>query len=180
MDVFTQFTNALRYKLWDQWHFAYFAHLLDRPVTLPRDPTLTVRRAVPDDLPRIARELTARMRENPGDAQYFVLLGTPGAECFLVEQGGTFVHFTWLFTDLTHAPIMRTPLARWRVRAGDAFIGPLYTRPDARGAWIFPTVLAHVLSLLRERATHRRALVFVHVANPGAVRFYERFGFERI
>lgn len=177
---FRRVLNYARYKLYDQWHFVYFAFPLERELTLSSVPSVALRKATSEDLPKIKQELFLYMEGDEGDKEYFKFLGQEGIECFLVERDGILVNFTWLFTDLTHAPIMRTPLPKKKLRKGDAFIGPIFTRPDVRGLWIFPSVLAHIVDDLKGSKGIYRALVFVYDKNPGAVRFYERLGFERL
>lgn len=172
----------LKYRLYDERHFVYFAFLLDRPFPVfPAQAPLAIRCAGPEDLPRIERELFPYLGDvAEGDKRYFPLIGKEGISCFLAEEDGRLVHYSWLFTDLRHAPIMHTPLDKKKLRGGDVFIGPVFTLPSVRGRWVFPVVLQAIIEYVEQHTVARRVILFVFEKNPGAVAFFSRLGFQRL
>lgn len=171
----------LRSRIFDQWEFVYFYMPVDRSrLTVPDDPAVTIRRAEIADRVRIESELFPCIRESEeNDKRYITLLGTPGVHCFLGEWEGRLVHYCWLFEDAHRSPLLDTSFDRRRISDGDAYIGPAFTSPHARGRWIFPKSLSAILVYLADNTSARRLLLFVHKKNPGAIQFFSRLGFQR-
>lgn len=172
----------IKYRLYDQWKFVYFARSLAEPFPqIANQIPLTVWRADPNDLSRIEVELFPLIEKAmSNDQRYFSLLGLEGVHCFLGEKNGRMVHYSWLFTDLTHAPIMYTHFPKRKLKKGDVFIGPVFTDPQVRGAWIFPYVLSKVMEYAKQQISLKRAVLFVDGRNTGAVAFFKRFGFKMV
>lgn len=171
----------LRRRMLDQQGFVYFYMPMGRShLIVPSDPTVTIRRAEIADRTRIEAELFPFVGESEeNDKRYIALLGTPGVHCFVGEWDGRLVHYCWLFEDARRSPLLDTPFVQRRISDGDAYIGPAFTSPHARGRWIFPQSLSAILAYCAEKTSTRRLLLFVHKKNPGAVQFYTRLGFQR-
>lgn len=178
---YRRYVTFIRSRAREQWEFVYFHMPVKRDcLTVPYDPAVTIRRAEVADRVRIETELFPFVGEKEAnDKRYIALLGTPGVHCFVGEWGGRLVHYCWLFEDVCCSPLLDTPFDRRRIGEGDAYIGPAFTSPHARGRWIFPQSLSAIVSYLDQETSARRLLLFVHKDNPGAVRFFTRLGFQR-
>ncbi len=182
LHFFARVCQFLRYVLYDQRRFEYFALSLTQPFpTMPTQPGIFVRIATPDDRGRIETELFPAVgKDIENDKRYSVFIGSHGVYCFIAEKDRVLVHYSWVFTDLTHAPITATPFKKNRLCPGDVFVGPVFTHPAARGLWIFPFVLGEILHFLRTQPSARRVLVFTDGRNSAAGRFYMRLGFQAL
>lgn len=172
----------VKYYFCDQWRFVYLALPLDYPFpSLPPQKELVVYIATPKDQERVEAEIFPVIEsKEENDKRFFRLLRENGVVCFLAEKSGRLVHYSWVFTNLRHAPIMHTPFNKKHLRASDVFLGPVFTNPSVRGLWIFPTVLGEIIKYLKNRGEVRRVLLFVDRKNQGAVPFFKRLGFEEI
>ena len=168
--------------LGEQSHFVYFVFSLDQPFpNFHLDNVGSVRLADSKDIARIQSELFPFITEDEeNDKRYFKLLGQAGVNCFLAEKEGILVHYTWLFWDARKSPLTDTPFSKTLIREGDAYVGPAFTSPLARGTWIYPHVLMNLLSFAKETAKQKRIILFVNGKNPSAINFFTRLGFKRL
>jgi GNAT superfamily N-acetyltransferase len=136
---------------------------------------------MPHDAERIVREIFPLIGEQEAnDKRYVALLGNPGIQCFLGEDGGMLAHYCWVFERALASPLVRTPFNREILTEHDAYIGPAFTTPSARGKWLFPCAIAAALTYLRLETEATRAILCVHRDNPGGVAFFRRLGFQII
>ncbi len=167
------------YHLRDKWHFVYLRFSLDTPIYSLEDASITIRRATPGDRKRIETDLFPHLiGAQSADREYFDGLGESGPQCFLAESNGRFVHYSWVFADVFRSPMTRLPFDQSRFRSGDAYVGPVFTSPDARGM-TYLHVLPKILHYLKDNGL-RRVWVLVDGRNPSAVSFYKRIGFAQL
>ncbi len=169
--------NFGTYHFHDKWQFVYLEFDLDNTIYEVEDTTLTVRRAKTADRDRIKADIFPHLREEDAyDRKYFGLLGADDPQCFLGEADGSIIHYSWVFSDVFDSPMTGVPFDSSRLRKADSYIGPVFTRPDARGM-TYLYVLPVILRYLKDQ-DKRRTLVLVDGRNPAAVKFYTRLGFK--
>jgi ribosomal protein S18 acetylase RimI-like enzyme len=173
--------SNIAYHLSNKWRFVYFEISLEHEgFSFNGNETITVRIATLDDLGRIKAEIFPLLdAELSYDVRYFESLSQPTIKCFLAEAGGKLVHYSWVFTDAFSSPLMDTPFDKSKLTTADAYIGPIFTSPAARG-FIYLHVLPDILGYLKENSGAKRALLLVDGRNPAAVSFYKRLGFKEI
>jgi GNAT superfamily N-acetyltransferase len=171
----------LNYHLISKWHFVYIEFPLQRPIfSFDVKEPLLVRIATPDDMDRIKAEIFPALEGDLSyDKRYFRSLDQPDIKCFLAEKDGKLVHYSWVFMDASSSLLMDVPFDKRNLRQGDAFIGPVFTTPTARGL-VYLHVLSVILHYLQSNECARRALGFVDGRNTAAVSFYKRLGFTEI
>ena len=169
------------YHVDSKWHFVYLQFPLSNEFSrIPASSAVSVRIAQPADMPKITDELFPVMTgEQTEETKYFDLVGHPDVRCFMAEKEGRLVHYSWVFLDAGSSPLMDTPFDGRLVCSGDAYIGPIFTAPEARG-FIYPQVLSNIVRFLKEDPAVRRIVVLVQGKNPAAVSFYKRIGFFEI
>lgn len=133
------------------------------------------------DRSRIAAELFPTLVGDLAyDRRYFDALGEDDdVQCFLAESDGKIIHYSWVFLDARNSPLVRVPFDRKVLLEGDAYIGPVFTSPDARGL-VYLQVLSQILQSLKDGGRIRRLLLMVDGRRPAAVAFYRRLGFKQI
>lgn len=171
-----------KHLLGTEAHFTYFVFSLDRPFPNFNLESLGhVYVAGQNDRARIQLEIVPFISDDEeNDKRYFKLLGQPGVSCFLAEKAGVLIHYTWLFWDAMQSPLSATHFPKELIQEGDGYVGPAFTSPSARGTWIYPHVLAKVLSFAKETAKRKRVILFVNGKNPSSVNFFERLGFQKL
>jgi len=169
------------YHVDSKWHFVYLQFPLSNEFSrIPASSAVSVRIAEPADMPKIKDELFPVMTgEQTEETKYFDLVGHPDVRCFMAEKEGRLVHYSWVFLDAGSSPLVDTPFDGRLVCGGDAYIGPIFTAPGARG-FIYPQVLSNIVRFLKEDPAVRRIVVLVQGKNPAAVSFYKRIGFSEI
>ena len=179
--VFRTIVGYAAYHLSNKWRFVYFEYQLEQETfSFKGDKTITVRVATLDDLERIKAEIFPLLdAELAYDIRYFESLSLPKIKCFVAETGGKLVHYSWVFTDAFSSPLMDTPFDKSKLTTDDAYIGPIFTSPGARG-FIYMHVLPDILSYLKENSRAKRALLLVDGRNPAAVSFNKRLGYKEI
>ncbi|OGL68013.1 hypothetical protein A3B21_00175 [Candidatus Uhrbacteria bacterium RIFCSPLOWO2_01_FULL_47_24] len=167
-----------RYHLFEERHLVCFAYLLDRPlVQFPISDLLEIHIATPADYKQITRDLfPVLIKEHEYDKRYFLRLGDPRAQCFIAQREGKIIHYTWFFHDATTSPFRKIWSQRRKAKKGDAYIGPVFTHPSARGTLVYSSVLVRILEYARQQGC-KRLLLVIDGRRPSAVRFYERFNF---
>ena len=181
-EVLEQLSKYALYNLKSQWEFVYFELPLDEAtlsITM-REP-LVIRPAVRNDIKRIESNIYPFLDANEeNDKRYFSLIGKEGVKCFVAEKDDRLVHYCWVFERVLESPLMNTPFDKKKVRGRDVYLGPAFTSPHARGAWIFPYSLSKIFEYLKNETDAARVILFVHKDTPGAVIFYKRLGFREI
>lgn len=179
--VFRTVAGYAAYHLSNKWRFVYFEYYLEQEVfSFKADANITVRVATLDDLVRIKAEIFPLLdAELAYDIRYFELINQPMTNCFLAETGGRLVHYSWVFTDALSSPLMDTPFDKSQLTTDDAYIGPIFTSPAARG-FIYLHVLPVIVGYLKENSRVKRILLLVDGKNPAAASFYKRLGFKEI
>lgn len=170
-------TRYVRYHLFDKWHFVYFEFALAGATpTFPRPEGLTARVATRADRERIVRDLFPELvGELEYDRRYFEAIDAdPGFKCYVAESDGRIVHYSWVRLDAAESPLASLPFGP--LRPGDAYIGPVFTSPRARGM-VYLFVLGDILRDLKA-AGKGRLLLMVDGRRPSAVGFYRRLGFK--
>jgi ribosomal protein S18 acetylase RimI-like enzyme len=179
--VFRTVAGYAAYHLKNKWRFVYFEyHLEQGTFSFKGNETITVRIAAPEDLGRIKSEIFPLLDAATSyDIRYFELIDQPMTNCFLAETGGRLVHYSWVFTDALSSPLMDTPFDKSKLTNDDAYIGPIFTSPAARGL-IYLHVLPVIVGYLQENSRVKRILLLVDGTNPAAASFYKRLGFKEI
>ena len=165
------------YHLRDKWHFVYLEFPLSGEIASLDSPEIDVWQAKPSDIDRIRTDVFPHLAGDLAyEKRYFDRLGEADVHCFIAESAGAIVHYSWVFTDIFDSPMMDVPFDRRCLAAGDAYVGPVFTVPGARGM-TYLSVLPKLLEYLRDRGS-ARALVLVDGRTPAAVAFYKRLGFR--
>ncbi|MDP3244344.1 MAG: GNAT family N-acetyltransferase [bacterium] len=179
---FNKFCGFVLDKVYRQKQFIFFEFSLEQPSfsITPLEP-INVKIANFDDKNKIESEIFPWLKdEQDYDKRYFSLLEQPGIRCFLAEKDGKLVHYSWVFDEAKNSPLMDTIFDRNKLREGDAYMGPVFTSPEARGVWIYPYVLTKIMIFLKESTDVKRLILFVYGKNPAAVNFFMRLGFRRL
>jgi hypothetical protein len=164
------------YNLRDKWHFVYLEFELTSRIPSIDNPGVQVSRAMPADIDRIRADIFPYLDgEQVYEKRYFDRLGESDVHCFIAESAGAIVHYSWVFTNIFDSPMMDVPFDRCRLSTGDAYVGPVFTVPGARGM-TYLSVLPKLLEFIRDGGS-ARALVLVDGRTPAAVAFYKRLGF---
>ena len=173
--------RSAAYHWRDKWEFHYLEFSLDaRLATFPQKEPLTVRVATADDVVRLEAEIFSRPDGPDGyDRTYLPLIGTANVRCYLAERAGTIVHYSWVFLDAATSPLSEVPFDPARIRAGDVYVGPVYTDSSARG-FIYLYVLGRIVEDLRQAGVATRVIVLVAGGREAAVNFYKKMGFREI
>ncbi|MDA0733974.1 MAG: GNAT family N-acetyltransferase [Chloroflexi bacterium] len=173
--------SNLAFHLSSKWHFVYFAFSLEEqtPCFNTKGP-ISVRIATSEDIARIESDIFPALEaEMQYEKRYFRLISEPKIKCFLAEQDGKLVHYSWVFLDASHSLLAEVPFNQKKLTSNDAFIGPVFTNQSARGL-VYLHVLSAILDYLKNNAGASRAIVFFDGKNPAAASFYKRLGFKEI
>lgn len=166
------------YHARDKWEFSYIEFPLDgRLAEFPRPEGLDVRVATRADATRLEHEVLGhREGSDAVERRYLPRIGTDDVWCVIGERQGQIVHYSWVFLDATTSPLFEVPFDRAHARPGDVYIGPVFTDSTARG-FIYPYVLAKIVTDLRARSGTKRIIVLVRGGRDSAVNFYRKIGF---
>jgi GNAT superfamily N-acetyltransferase len=106
---------------------------------------------------------------NEEGAEYYGKhLANPASHCLLAELAGQAVGYLFGYVD-TAVPTLR-PVKM-------AELESMYVRPEHRGRQVGERLVTAFLNWCRAQGA-RRVVVTAFAANSGAIRFYERLGFE--
>ena len=167
------------YHFRDKWQFVYLHFSLSDPIYSLTDSSLVVRRATIADRDTIETDIFPYLTgAESGDREYFDYLGATDPQCFLAESEGELVHYSWVFADAFRSPMTRVPIKQSQLQEGDGYIGPVFTRPVARGM-VYLHVLPEILHYLKN-INLKRVWVLVDGRNPSAASFYKRIGFTQL
>tara|TARA_Y100001968_G_scaffold327251_1_gene371906 strand:+ start:7058 stop:7564 length:507 start_codon:yes stop_codon:yes gene_type:complete len=137
-----------------------------------------IRIAHPDDLSSIKADLYPKMKDHY-DIRYFRRLGEEEIDCFLCEQSGTLIHYSWIFYDLAKSPLISLPMNRRRFGKKNIWWGPTFTIPNSRGI-IYPYIFSKIVIFLRSKKLYDHILITAHKGNKGAVSYYKNLGFVEL
>lgn len=181
INVFRAVFSNLVFHLSDKWRFVYLALSLDgQSLSLKTNERITVKIAVPQDMERVQAEIFPALNaEMEYEKRYFQFIGENEIKCFLVELDGIFVHYSWVFLDATRSLLADVPFDQNNLTPSDAFVGPVFTNPTARGL-IYIHALSAIFNFLKNETNARRVIVFVDGRNTASLSFYKRLGFEEI
>jgi len=171
----------LVYQVYEKWRFVYFEKCIEKvPFKLPKlEDSIIIREAVEDDIPQIKNDIYPFLTEKEGnDKRYIEKIGTTQVKCFLAERQSKIVHYSLLFENAINSPIMQTPIIKSKINSSDAYLGTVFTIPEARGLRIMPHTVLRIFSHLYKNTSTKRILVIVHKSTFGAEGFYRRNGFN--
>jgi hypothetical protein len=171
----------LVYQVYEKWRFVYFEKRIEKvPFKLPKlEDSILIREAVEDDIPQIKNDIYPFLTERGNDMRYIEKIGTTQVKCFLAVRLSKIVHYSLLFENAINSPIMQNPIIKSKINSSDAYLGSVFTIPEARGLRIMPhTVLRIFLHLYKNTKQTKRILVIVNKSTLGADRFYRRNGFD--
>ena len=169
------------YQLKEKWEFVYFEKQVEQiPFKLPKlDDSIIIRIAGKDDIAQIKNDIYPFLTEKEGnDKRYIEKIGTTQVKCFLAERQSKIVHYSLLFENAINSPIMQTPIIKSKINSSDAYLGTVFTIPEARGLRIMPHTVLRIFSHLYKNTSTKRILVIVHKSTFGAEGFYRRNGFN--
>ena len=66
------------------------------------------------------------------------------------------------------------------IKHDSAYLGSAFTSPDARGFWIMPYSISHIINYLKEETNQKNVIFLLHKNMPGAIQFYQKLGFKII
>lgn len=133
----------------------------------PRD-DLTFTRAVPGDGARYASDI------GTDSATTFAARLSDDTHCFLVSDGETLLHASWVTTGGAWTRELRAYLVP---PEGDAYIYESFTRADARGRGVYPFALTNILEWSASTGI-ARVWVAVEEHNPPSLRAVAKAGFQ--
>ena len=169
------------YQLKEKWEFVYFETKVEKtPYKLPNlDKSIVIRMAVKVDITQIKNDIYPFLTEKEGnDKRYIEKIGTTQVKCFLAERQSKIVHYSLLFENAINSPIMQTTIIKSKINSSDAYLGTVFTIPEARGLRIMPHTVLRIFSHLYKNTSTKRILVIVHKSTFGAEGFYRRNGFN--
>jgi GNAT superfamily N-acetyltransferase len=134
----------------------------------PQRDDLTFAPAVPADGGRYANDI------GTDSAATFAARLSDDTHCFLVSDGETLLHASWVTTAGAWTRELRAYLVP---PTGDAYIYESFTRADARGRGVYPFALAHILEWAAA-AGIARVWVAVEEHNPPSLRAVAKAGFQ--
>ena len=137
--------------------------VVDKP---PRD-DLVFREATPADGGLYARDI------GTDSASTFARRLSDRTHCFIVEDGSTILHASWVTTAGAWTRELRAYLVP---PAGNAYVYESFTRADARGRGVYPFALANILSWATSTGIER-VWVAVEEHNPPSLRAVTKAGF---
>jgi GNAT superfamily N-acetyltransferase len=138
------------------------------PRPLTDSPSLLFRQADASDGPVYARDIGTDSPET------FRRRISERTRCFLVLQGDSVVHSTWVTT----AGAWTREVGRYLCPPqGEAYIYESFTRPEARGQGVYPFALERIVAWLASRGI-RRAWVGVEAGNESSIRAVTKAGFS--
>lgn len=134
----------------------------------PSRSDLSFREAFGEDAARYARDI------GTDSASTFRRRLSPWTRCFVVDDGSTFLHASWITTSRAWTSEIRGYISP---PLGDAYIYESFTRPETRGRGIYPFAL---FSICADLGQHRigRAWVGVETDNVPSIRAITKAGFE--
>lgn len=134
----------------------------------PRRDDLTFTQAGPTDGARYAADI------GTDSAATFAARLSDNTHCFLVSDGETLLHASWVTTAGAWTREMRAYLVP---PGGDAYIYESFTRADARGRGVYPFALANILEWGASTGI-ARVWVAVEEHNPPSLRAVAKAGFQ--
>ena len=134
----------------------------------PDNTTLSFRQASPSDGSRYARDI------GTDSAATFARRLSDDTHCFVVDDGTTLLHASWVTTGGAWTRELRAYLVP---PPGEAYIYESFTRADARGRGVYPFALANILGWAASRGI-ARVWVAVEEHNPPSLRAVAKAGFE--
>jgi GNAT superfamily N-acetyltransferase len=140
----------------------------DAVMGAPQRDDLTFTRAVPGDGGRYATDI------GTDSAATFAARLSEDTHCFLVSDGETLLHASWVTTSGAWTRELRAYLVP---PGGDAYIYESFTRADARGRGVYPFALAHILEWAASTGI-ARVWVAVEEHNPPSLRAVAKAGFR--
>lgn len=140
----------------------------DATAGAPRRDDLEFRGASRSDGPRYAADIGT---DSPST---FAARLSDDTRCFLVTDGETLLHASWVTTSGAWTRELRGYLVPPR---GDAYVYESFTRADARGRGVYPFALAGILEWGASTGTGR-LWVAVEEHNPPSLRAVAKAGFQ--
>ncbi len=167
------------YNLYDKWDFIYMQYNLnDKKLRFGSKYDKNISIANQLDLQQIQSDIYPNMSSRY-DQRYFRFLGEKDRDCFLYDDKGKLIHYSWVFYDINKSPLASTPLGTQQFQNKVVFWGPTFTIPLARGV-IYPYIFSYIVRSLINNKKAERIVNFVYKYNPGAFRFYQTLGFVPI
>lgn len=133
----------------------------------PSRDDLEFREATPIDGARYSRDI------GTDSASTFARRLSDRTHCFIVEDGSTILHASWVTTAGAWTRELRSYVMP---APGDAYIYESFTRADARGRGAYPFGLAHILTWAAASGIGR-LWVAVEEHNPPSLRAVTKAGF---
>lgn len=134
----------------------------------PARPDVSFREAGAEDAARYARDIGT---DSPSTFRRRL---SPWTRCFVVDDGSTFLHASWMTTARAWTSEIRGYISP---PLGDAYVYESFTRPETRGRGIYPFALLSICAEL-ERRQVPRAWVGVEADNAPSIRAITKAGFE--
>jgi hypothetical protein len=113
-----------------------------------------------------------------------------GSRCFLVRDGNSLLHSTWMTQNAAWTRELRR---YFRPPPRDAYVYESFTRPEARGRGVYPFALIGICARLgaegkdlvwvgveEDNPASRRAIAKAHFEEQFRVRFVRKLGFLRL
>lgn len=129
---------------------------------------LLFRAATLADAPRYARDI------GTDSAATFRRRLSPWTQCFVVADGSTFLHASWVTSARAWTSEIRAYIAP---PVGDAYVYESFTRPETRGRGIYPFALTSMCAVLAEQRV-ARVWVGVEAGNAPSIRAITKGGFQ--
>tara|TARA_Y100001968_G_scaffold204875_1_gene188119 strand:+ start:430 stop:1101 length:672 start_codon:yes stop_codon:yes gene_type:complete len=176
IDLLIKINHYKNYRLYDVWDFVYMSYDLSKNnLRFQNKYQDSIFIAERKDLDKIETDLYPKMDSNY-NLRYFKRLNEIGLDCFLCEQDGKLIHYSWLFYDLLLSPLAKTPMGEFDFGGNIVFWGPTFTVPEARGI-TYPYIFSKIVKFLKKNKKYDYLIIFAYKKNRGAIPFYKRLGF---
>ena len=184
MIIFRKIIEFLKSKFFDQRKYIYLKLETKnfRYSSARVDNSLDVFLANSDDKEDIKRDLYPYfINEKQEYFKQFLNFDREDILCYLGKKNNKIAHYFLVHIDLKNSPLRKTRFKKIMNSYSEyAYLGNAFTIPEERGGWIFLIVLSKIIKDLKDLYGFERMVLIMHEDTKGAVKFYQRLGFEVI
>jgi len=173
----------LKSRFFDQKKFIYLSlNSKDFKYSLVKsDGNLEVLLAKEENKTEIIKDLYPYFDQDQEYFKQFLNFDREDILCYLGKRNDKIVHYFLVFTKAMESPLTKTKFRNYLGSfPNSAYLGNVFTIPKERGSWIVLQVLSKIIKDLQDIHGITRLLVLIHPDTRGALKFYERLGFQVI
>ena len=126
----------------------------------------SVRIANKDDISKFETDIYPFLINFGGkDKDYISRIGQKNDyKFFVIEHEGKLIHYNSVFNNSLESPLMATPINKNNVIYNDAYLGSVFTCPNARGKGLAKYSISKILEYLINQTNASRALICISVS----------------